>query len=464
MILDSGGFSNAYTCGIRQGGAFELKQATWAYGQAIEAAKAAGDERQLAALEAEPLHDWFNAMPWSEGRSPLRASPHYEAYLLEQWRLETFDAHWKQIGIYAAGFYDAIPPVPVALMSSWFDAYVPTTFENHAGFARAAGRPLTLIMGAGLHGDRNTTFAGDVDFGAEASFDGHVAPSWLEFRRLWFDRWIKQRQEPASAAPVNIFLMGGGSGCKTKGRLDHGGRWISAERWPLPGMRPQSYFLHPAGRLSTQLVEGAAAPLSYSFDPDRPVPTIGGALTSGKPVFAGGAFDQREDARFFGCVAPELPLAARRDVLSFESEPLAEDMAVVGPVTVTLFAATDGLDTDFTAKLIDVYPPSTDYPAGFAMNLTDGIIRSRLRHGDGIPRQTVPGQTMELTIGLFATANLFKAGHRIRLDISSSNFPKFDVNPNTGEPAGVGRARRVARNTVFLDQAHPSRLEIAVMG
>jgi uncharacterized protein len=464
MILDSGGFSNAYTCGIRQGGAFELKQATWAYGQAIEAAKAAGDERILAALEAEPLHDWFNAMPWSEGRSPLRASPDYEAYLLEQWQHETFDEHWKQIGIYAAGFYDAIPPVPVALMSSWFDAYVPTTFENYAGFAHVAGRPLTLIMGAGLHGDRNATFAGDVDFGAEASFSGHVAPSWLEFRRLWFDRWMKQGQQPASAAPVNLFLMGGGSGRKTaQGRLDHGGRWISAQRWPLPGVMPQSYFLHPAGRLSTRLPESTAAPISYSFDPDRPVPTIGGALTSGRPVFEGGGFDQREDERFFGCTAPGLPLAARRDVLSFESEPLAEELAVVGPVTVTLFAATDGLDTDFTAKLIDVYPPSTDYPAGFAMNLTDGIIRCRFRHGDGIPSLAVPGETMELTIQLFATANLFKAGHRIRLDISSSNFPKFDVNPNTGEPAGVGRVRSVACNTVFLDEARPSRLEIALL-
>jgi putative CocE/NonD family hydrolase len=464
MILDSGGFSNAYTCGIRQGGAFELKQATWAYGQAIEAAKAAGDARVLAALEAEPLHDWFNAMPWSEGRSPLRASPDYEAYLLEQWRHEAFDAHWKQIGLYAAGFYDAIPKVPVALMSSWFDAYVPTTFENYAGFAQGGARPLTLIMGAGLHGDRNATFAGDVDFGPQASFSGHVAPSWLEFRRRWFDRWMKQKREPASAAPVNIFLMGGGSGRKTpEGRLDHGGRWISAQSWPLPGSRPQSYFLHPAGRLSTRPPESAAASISYSFDPDRPVPTIGGALTSGKPVFVGGSFDQREDERFFGCTAPGLPLAARRDVLSFESEPLAADLAVVGPVIVTLFAATDGLDTDFTAKLIDVYPPSTDYPAGFAMNLTDGIIRCRLRQGDGIPCPAVPGETMELTIRLFATANLFKAGHRIRLDISSSNFPKFDVNPNTGEPAGMGRARRVARNTVLLDAAHPSRLEIAVM-
>ena len=458
MILDSGGFSNAYTCGIRQGGAFELKRVTWAYGQAIEAAKAAGDARVLAALEAEPLHDRLNAMPWSAGRSPLRASPDYEAYLLEQWRHEAFDAHWKQNGLYAAGCYDAIPPVPVALMSSWFDAYVPTTFENYAGFAREAARPLTLIMGAGLHGDRNTTVAGDVDFGAQASFSGHVAPSWLEFRRLWFDRWMKQRQEPASAAPVNIFLMGGGSGRKTaQGRLDHGGRWISAQSWPLPGSRPQSYFLHPGGRLSTRLPERDTAPLSYSFDPDRPVPTIGGALTSGKPVFEGGGFDQREDERFFGCLAPGLPLAARRDVLSFESEPLAEDMAVVGAVTVTLFAATDGLDTDFTAKLIDVYPPSADYPGGFAMNLTDGIIRCRFRHGEGTPRPAVPFETMQLTIQLFATANLFKAGHRIRLDISSSNFPKFDVNPNTGEPAGVGRARRVARNTVRLDAAHPSR-------
>ncbi len=201
MILDSGGFANAFTCGIRQGGAFELKQATWAYNQAREAAIAGGDTTTARALAAENLHDWFAHMPWSEGRSPVRWSGDYEAYLLEQWRHETFDDFWKQVGIYAAGFYDTIPDIPIVLMSSWYDAYVRSTFENYRGLARSGRRPLQLLMGAGLHGDRNTTFAGDVEFGPRASLGGNVAESWLEFRRRWFDRWLKGVADDAASEP-----------------------------------------------------------------------------------------------------------------------------------------------------------------------------------------------------------------------------------------------------------------------
>ena len=188
------------------------------------------------------------------------------------------------------------------------------------------------------------------------------------------------------------------------------------------------------------------------------MPTIGGALTSGQPVFEGGGFDQREAPQFFGCRNPGLPLSARRDVLSFETEPLAADVAVIGPISVELWVSSDALDTDFTAKLIDVYPPSEDYPTGYAMILTDGIFRCRYRKSWEKPEPLVPGEAFSITIEPFATANLFAKGHRIRLDISSSNFPKFDVNPNTGEPEGLGRSREVARNTVFCDEEHASRV------
>jgi putative CocE/NonD family hydrolase len=465
MILDSGGFANAFTCGIRQGGAFELKQATWAYNQAREEAIATGDKVTQRALEAENLHDWFANMPWSEGRSPVRASPEYEHYLLEQWRHENFDAFWRQVGIYAAGFYDRIPDIPIALMSSWYDAYVRCTFENYHGLARSRRRPLQVLMGPGLHGDRNDGFAGDVDFGPRAPLGGNIAESWLEFRRRWFDCWLKGAANGVTEEPrVRLFLMGGGSGRKNaEGRLDHGGEWISVADWPPPGSVARSFFLREAGRLSEAPPPHAAQSLSYDFDPANPVPTIGGALTSGQPVFAGGAFDQREGNRFYGSRRFGLPLAARRDVLSFESEPLREDLAVVGPVEIELWASTDAPDTDFTAKLIDIYPPSEDYPAGFAMILTDGIFRCKFRRSFETPEPVAAGEIMRLVIEPFATANLFKAGHRIRLDISSSNFPKYDVNPNTGEPAGLGRARRIARNTVHFDRDRPSRLIIRTL-
>jgi len=236
MILDCGGFANAFTCGIRQGGAFELKQATWAYNQALEAAIATDDVATAHALKAENLHDWFAHMPWSEGRSPVRWSADYEAYLLEQWRHETFDDFWKQVGIYAAGFYDAIPDIPIALMSGWYDAYVRSTLENYREFARSGTRPLRLIMGAGLHGERNARFAGDVDFGARAPLGGNVAASWLEFRRRWFDRWLKGAAEDSNEPRVKLFLMvaARGPGTRKAG-------WIMAVRG----------FRFPTGRRRT---------------------------------------------------------------------------------------------------------------------------------------------------------------------------------------------------------------------
>jgi uncharacterized protein len=463
MAIDSGGFSSAYRTGIRQGGAFELKQLTWAFNNARESREAAADPRIAAALAAEDIRAWMTALPWSEGRSPLRWAPDYEAYVLEQWRRGTFDDFWRRNGIWAEGSYDSFPQVPVVLLSSWYDAYVSTTLDNFAGLTRDPARPVSLIMGPWLHGDRTTTAHGDVDFGPAATIAGAVGPSWLDFRCRWFRHWLKGDAVDRDTGPaVRVFVMGGGTGAKTaEGRLDHGGRWIAGDGWPLPGTVLRPFHLHADGRLDAAAPPADAPPLVYDFDPRDPVPTIGGALTSGKPVFEGGAFDQREDARFFGCRAPGLPLSARRDVLTFETAPLTHDLIVAGPITVELWVASDAPDTDFTAKLIDVHPPSADWPTGFAMNLTDGIMRCRYRDGWDRPRPIVPGEPFAIVIEPFATANLFKAGHRIRLDISSSNFPKYDVNPNTGAPEGTGRTTDVARNTVFCDAARPSRLMLA---
>ena len=177
MVMDSGGFSSAYRTGIRQGGAFELKQLTWAYNNAKESPEAQNDPLVRKALEAEDIKAWFTVMPWSEGRSPVRWVPEYEAYVLEQWRQGAFGEFWKKTGIYAEGAYERFPQVPVALMSSWYDAYVRTTFDNYEGLSRSGQRPLCLIMGAGLHGNRNSTFAGDVEFGPRAPLAENVTPS-----------------------------------------------------------------------------------------------------------------------------------------------------------------------------------------------------------------------------------------------------------------------------------------------
>lgn len=466
MIMDSGGFSNAHACGIRQGGAFELKQATWAYNQSKDSPQAEADPLVLAALEAEDIRAWFSVMPWSEGRSPVRWVPEYEAYLLEQWRAGAFDARWRQPGLHLAGAYDSLPDhLAVTVMSSWYDVYVPTTLENYAGIGQNGRRPVKLIMGPALHGNRNHTYAGDVSFGSAATLDGHIAENWLTYRRRWFDRWLKGIDNGVAEEPAaRLFLMGGGSGHKTaEGRLDHGGRWISAADWPLPEAAERRFYLHGDGRLSPEVQAAGAAPLSYDFDPSNPVPTIGGALTSGQPVFEGGGFDQREAAQFYGCRTPGLPLSARPDVLSFESDVLTEEVAVVGAVEADLWVSTDAPDTDFTIKLVDVYPPSSDYPTGYALILSDGIFRCRYRNSFEAPEMMVPGEVVKITVRAFATANLFARGHRIRLDVSSSNFPKFDVNPNTGASEGTGRVKRVARNSLHLSAEHPSHLRLSLV-
>lgn len=186
-------------------------------------------------------------------------------------------------------------------------------------------------------------------------------------------------------------------------------------------------------------------------------------MSSLDPIAYAGAWDQTEGPDFFGCTPPYLPLASRRDILVFQTPVLDASFQVVGPIEAELYVSTDGPDTDFTAKLIDVHPPSADYPKGYAMILTDGILRLRYAEDPAHPRLHTPGEVVKICVTLFPTANLFLPGHRIRLDVSSSNFPKFDVNPNTGEPEGKALRKRVAVNTVFVDAARPSRVVLPLL-
>ena len=250
---------------------------------------------------------------------------------------------------------------------------------------------------------------------------------------------------------MRVFVMGGGSARRNAdGRLEHGGRWRSASEWPLPQTRWTRLYLHPDRSLVALPPTAASAALYYTFDPHDPTPTLGGAISSGEPVMRAGAFDQSA-AR------------SRADVLVFETPPLDRDLEVAGPITVRLWIASDAPDTDFTAKLIDVYPPSAAFPHGFAMNLTEGLLRVRYRDSWEQPALMTPGEVYAITIELFPVANLFCCGHRLRLDISSSNFPHFDVNPNSGEPEGSWQRPRIARNCVFTEANRPSHILLPVI-
>ena len=465
MFLDSGGFSNAYQGGIRQGGAFELKQATWAFNQALESPEVEAEPRRLAAMKAIDIRAWFRRMPWSRGDSPVSLAPEYEDYLFDQWEHGEFDDFWKQLGIYAQGFYDRFPEAAMVHMSSWYDPYPRTATENYIGLSRRKRGPVRLILGPWTHGDRQLTWAGDVDFGPRATLDGNLATDFLTLRLRWFDRWLRGIENGVEREPaVRLFVMGGGTGRKnSSGRLDHGGSWRAESDWPLPDTRWTPFYLHRSGLLAPAVPEEAAGFREYVYDPEAPVPTIGGTVTSGQPVMVGGAFDQREGPRFFGSREPYRPLADRDDVLVFETPPLDADLEVTGPVVVNLWISSSAPDTDFTAKLIDVYPPSADYPSGFAMNLTDGIIRARYRRSWERPELMIPGTVYPVRIEAFPTSNRFVRGHRIRLDISSSNYPHFDANPNTGEPEGRSRSRRVATNRIYLEAGHPSHVVLPVI-
>jgi putative CocE/NonD family hydrolase len=464
MFLDSGGFSNAYQGGIRQGGAFELKQATWAYNNALLSPALAASPGRIKALRSVDLRSWFANMPWRPGYSPLVLAPDYESYLFEQWRHGRFDGYWKQVGIYAEGSYDAYADVPMVHMSSWYDPYPRTATGNYLGLKARKKAPVRLILGPWTHGDRSVTFAGDVDFGRAATLDGQLAEDFPTLRRRWFDRWLRGIDNGVDAEPaVRLFVMGGGSGRRNRaGRLDHGGAWRSADDWPLPGTRFVNYYLQTDGGLDPRAPTGNATALSFDYDPRHPVPTIGGAISSGEPLMVGGAFDQVEGPRFFGCKPPFRKLADRPDVLVFQTAPLEEDIEVIGPIVARLWISSNCPDTDFTAKLIDVHPANEDYPDGFAMNLTDGILRVRYRESWENPILMTPGEVCQIEVAAFPTANRFKRGHRIRLDISSSNFPRFDLNPNTGEPEGDWREMQVATNTVHVGADRPSHVVLPI--
>lgn len=472
MFIDSGGFNNAYQNGIRRGGCFEMKQVTWAHRHALKAAVRTKDTKMIKELTEPDIFEWFRRLPWSRGNSPLSAVPEYEEYLFDEWQEGTFSKYYQQPGLNNEAFYDNFPDVPTAILGSWQDPYVLSCLTNYVELSKRHSSRVTLLMGPWTHGGRSLTYAGKVDFGPQSTLDTNVAVDYLQMRLDWFGRWMKNQKNGVDGeSRVRYFLMGGGDGRRDdNGRMRHGGRWVHSDCWPPANSVVRDFNLewsNGVGRLtenvSTELVEGYA---EFLYDPKDPCPTIGGAVTSGKPIMEGGCYDQRVSEGVFVVkpCPPLMPLSSRSDVLVFESDVLDSDVAVVGSIEVVLHVSSDCPDTDFTAKLIDLHPPNDDYPDGFAMNVTDGIFRMRYREGWDHETFMEPDGIYEITIRPSATANLFKAGHRIRVDVSSSNFPEFDLNPNTGEPEGDWHETRLAHNRVHTGGTmHVSHVRLPIL-
>jgi putative CocE/NonD family hydrolase len=373
---------------------------------------------------------------------PLATHPYireYAAFYLEWLAHPTPDAYWLPASP-RAGY--AQITVPALNISGWYDIFLWSTFQNYTGMkqrggSEAARRNQRVIIGPWTHGN----FTGSLperEFGDAAS-SAAIDLTGIQLR--WFDRWLKGvdngiDQEP----PVMIFVMG----------VD---AWRTASDWPLPDTHYRPYYLHSSGSanslrgdgvLSTE-PSGNEAPDVYLYNPLRPTPTVGGQVIL-PGANAIGPRDQHEVER-------------RDDVLVYTTPVLEQAVEVIGPIELRLFVASSARDTDFTGKLVDVYPD------GRAMILTEGILRARYRNSFDAPELLVPDAIYELRLDLWATANVFLPGHRIRLEVSSSNFPRFDRNSNTGGVIASEAAAhyRTAVNRVFHDATHPSHLILPII-
>jgi putative CocE/NonD family hydrolase len=344
----------------------------------------------------------------------------------------SYDSFWKSISVREQ--LGQIR-VPVFSVGGWFDNFVESDLDAYERLRKNSGVDRILI-GPWPH-NKAVKLEG-VDFGP----DSDVPLRGIQME--WFDQFLKGKDTPLlSRAPVRIFVMGVN-------------RWLDAPEWPPPA-RQERFYLESRGQANTLAGDGRlylhppSEPAAKSgvsdrfvFDPQDPVPTTGGAACCNPKVFPWGPKDQRA-------------VEQRRDVLVYTTAPLRKDLEVVGTVRVVLYAATSARDTDFTAKLVDVFPN------GRAQNLTDGILRLRYRKSLEKPELARPGEICKLTIDAGVTGNVFQKGHRIRMEISSSNFPRFDRNPNTGDAVADATELRKATQTVYHDARRPSYLVLPVL-
>ncbi|CAN5678932.1 CocE/NonD family hydrolase [soil metagenome] len=341
------------------------------------------------------------------------------------------DVFWNRFAMSTNRKYIA---VPIYNVGGWYDIFNQGntsnfTYLQNQGSKGAKGNQ-KLLMGPFGHGP----LSGDLAYPGQDQLQGAFGN---ELR--WFDYWLKGidngiMDEP----PVSYFMMAGAR----KGQASPKNRMLTSANWP-PANREVRYYLTPDKALTTKAPAASDAKLSYKFDPANPVATFGGANLT----FERGPEDQRQ-------------VPARPDYLRFQTPVLDKDVAIAGPVKVELYGATDGPDTDFMAKLVDVYPD------GYEALVLDAPIRTRYRNGrepDDVKMMT-PGAPEELSIDLWSTAITFEKGHRIAVHITSSNAPRFEVNPNTGEAPGRQTLKpRVATNSVYMDAAHPSAIVLPVI-
>jgi len=345
-----------------------------------------------------------------------------------------YDAYWKPLN--SEELFDKIK-VPVHTLGGWFDIFSQGTLHGYVGMSHQGGsdtarRMSHIVIGPWGHGPSQKY--GALDFGPEANVD----PLPLQLR--WYDYWLKGIDNGLTTEPpVKLFVMGRNE-------------WVYEREYPLARTEYRPLYFASGGNASGARGDGAlvwtkpagaATADRFRYDPEDPVPSLGGNNCCGTPTPAG-PMDQR-------------PIEGRRDVLLYTSDFLTEELEATGPVKVVLYASSDAVDTDFVAKLVDVYPDGSSY------NMAEGILRARYRDGVSKPSLLTPGQVYRMEIDLVGTSVAFRKGHRIRVDVTSSHFPQFDRNPNTGAPFGTTDEVRVAQQTVYHDAEHASHILLPVI-
>ena len=422
--------SNYHDGWTYQGGAFEQWfNESWATGLAMNTLRRRVDSsgNALAGTKVLPLRAYpVLEVPEGEGLAPYftdwLAHPNYDDYW-KQWSIED---HYAQI------------QVPVYGIGAWYDIFLGGTLRNYARMKNEAGseaarrgQRLEITVGGHAGGPRKV---GALDFGDKLPTDGDEA------MLRWYDWLLKgEANGVEKEKPVKIFVMGKNE-------------WREEDDWPLARAKSARYYLHSsaaANGLSGNGTLSTTAPAEeksdqYVYDPSDAVPTIGGPLCCGALPTGIGPEDQR-------------PAEARSDVLVYTTPAFAKDTEVTGPVSLDLYVSSSAVDTDFTGMLVDVWPN------GYAQNLTSGILRLRYRNSPEKPELANPGETYHIMVDLWATSNVFLAGHKLRLEVSSSNFPRFDRNLNTGEEQARGTRMIKATNVVYHDKAHPSALILPIV-
>ena len=401
----------------------------------VEGGELSGVRKTRWGLNAfTPLTDeWYRHLPIKDWGELLKETA---PYMAEHIAHADDGEYWYRANV--NHFAETIS-TPMLHVTSWYDtfaeggpaAYQSISTKSEFSVARTGQR---LIIGPWGHllpyTNPSSRGAGDIDFGPNALIDLN------ETLLRWFDYWLKDVANGImDESPVSVFTLGEN-------------RWQHMSDWPPPNMRQVRYFLHSGGEANTLKGNGTLSTVppsqeqtdTFVYDPDNPVQSLGGNnLTVDM-----GVQDQR-------------PVEERNDVLVYTSEPITQALEITGPVTVTLWASSSAIDTDFTAKLVDVHPD------GYAQNLLNGIIRARYRDSATTPQMMEAGKPYQFTLDLWATSNVFLPGHRIRLEISSSHFPEFDRNLNTGEAFGEGTQGVTAQQTVFHQEDRASHVLLPVI-